>query len=92
MWKIKITYDDKSKLTLTGKHKDIPYRLAIKYFMEYVNGRQCEAIYQQYPKKDHPEMDLFDKIDELENCLIWRGFSEIRRIMWPTMANTNFAA
>ena len=42
MWKIKITYEDKSKATLTGKHKDIPYRLAVKYFMEYVNGRQCE--------------------------------------------------
>ena len=27
MWKIKITYSDKSKLTLTGKHKDIPYRI-----------------------------------------------------------------
>lgn len=66
MWKIKITYDDKSKATLTGKHKDIPYRLAVKYFMEYVNGRQCEAIYQQYPKKDHPEMSLSDKIEELE--------------------------
>lgn len=24
MWKIFITYDDKSKVTLTGKHKDIP--------------------------------------------------------------------
>ena len=66
MWKIKITYDDKSKATLTGKHKDIPYRLAVKYFMEYVNGRQCEAIYQQYQKKDHPEMSLSDKIEELE--------------------------
>lgn len=66
MWKIKITYDDKSKATLTGKHKDIPYRLAVKYFMEYVNGRQCEAIYQQYPKNDHPEMSLSDKIEELE--------------------------
>ena len=66
MWKIRITYDDKSKLTLTGKHKDIPYRLAVKYFMEYVNGRPCEAIYQQYPKNKYPEMDLFDKIDQME--------------------------
>lgn len=24
MWKIFIEYDDKSKLTITGKHKDIP--------------------------------------------------------------------
>lgn len=66
MWKIRITYDDKSKLTLTGKHKDIPYRLAVKYFMEYVNGRNCEAVYQRYPKKNYPAMDLFEKIDEME--------------------------
>ncbi len=39
MWKIKIAYSDTSKLTLTGKHKDIPYSLAIKYYMDYVNGR-----------------------------------------------------
>ena len=48
------------------KHKDIPYRLAVKYFIDYVNGRRCEAIYQQYPKKKYPEMDLFDKINEME--------------------------
>lgn len=66
MWKIKVEYDDKSKLTLTGKHKDIPLRLAMKFFNDYVNGRRCKAIYQQYPKKDHAEMDLFDKIEELE--------------------------
>ena len=67
MWKIKIEYDDKSKLTLTGKHKDIPLRLALKYYHEYINGKSCKAVYQQYPKKDHEEMDLFDKIDELES-------------------------
>ena len=66
MWKIRITYDDKSKLTLTGKHKDSPYRLAMKYFMDYVNGRECEAVYQQYPKKKYPAMDLFEKIEALE--------------------------
>lgn len=27
MWKIRIEYDDHSKLTLTGRHKDIPYRI-----------------------------------------------------------------
>jgi len=53
-------------LTLTGKHKDIPYRLAMKYFMEYVNGRRCEAVYQRYPKKTYPAMDLFEKIEEME--------------------------
>lgn len=66
MWKIKIEYDDKSKITLTGKHKDIPLYLAIKYHNEYASGRICEAIYQQYPKKDYEEMDLFDKIEELK--------------------------
>ncbi len=67
MWKIKVEYDDKSKLTLTGKHKDIPLRLALKYFHDYVNGRRCKAVYQQYPKKNHEEMSLPDKIEELES-------------------------
>ena len=66
MWKIKIEYYDKSKLILTGKHKDIPLCLALKYHNEYVAGRRCKAVYQQYPKKNHEEMDLFDKIEELK--------------------------
>ncbi len=65
MWKIKIEYDDKSKLTLTGKHKDIPIGLAIKYHNKYIDGKRCNAVYQQYPKKDHEKIDLFDKIEEL---------------------------
>lgn len=56
MWKIFIEYEDKSKVTLTGKHKDIPLRLALKYHNEYVGGRICKATYQQYPKKDHESM------------------------------------
>lgn len=68
MWKIKIEHDDKSRLTLTGKHKDIPLRLVLKYYNEYVFGRPsvCRATYQQYPKRSHKEMDLFDKIEELQ--------------------------
>lgn len=67
MWKIFITYDDKSKVTLTGKHKDIPLRLAWKYYLEYINGRKClRAEYQQYPKKEHESMELMDKIEQLE--------------------------
>ena len=66
MWKIFITYDDKSKVTLTGKHKDIPLRLALKYHREYVSGKRCRAIYQPYPKKGHKSMDLMDKIEQLE--------------------------
>lgn len=61
-----IEYDDKSRITLTGKQKDISLRLATKYHREYVNGRRCKAIYQQYPKKNHAAMDLFDKIEKLE--------------------------
>lgn len=45
MWKIFIEYDDKSKLTLTGKHKDIPVELASKYYIEYVKSSVCNAIY-----------------------------------------------
>ena len=41
MWKIFITYEDKSKVTLTGKHKDIPLRLAKKYYPEYVSDKRC---------------------------------------------------
>ena len=66
MWKIFITYDDKSKVTLTGKHKDIPLRLAWKYYMQYVNGKRANAVYLQYPKKDHESIDLMDKIEQLE--------------------------
>lgn len=35
MWKIFFEYSDKSKCTLTGKHKDIPLNLAIKYHNQY---------------------------------------------------------
>lgn len=51
MWKIFIEYDDKSKITLTGKHKDIPLDLAIKYHQLYVSGNRCKAVYQRYPKR-----------------------------------------
>lgn len=68
MWKIFITYNDKSKITLTGKQKDIPLRLALEYYRLYANGSSCSsAKYQRYPKKNYPEMDLTDKIEELEN-------------------------
>lgn len=66
MWKIFIEYDDKSKITLTGKHKDIPLDLAIKYHQLYISGNRCKAVYQRYPKKNYEPMSLFDKIDELE--------------------------
>ncbi len=65
MWKIFVEYSDKSRLTLTGKHKVIPLRLAVKYFNDYVLGHICKAIYQQYPKKDNEPIDLYEKIEEL---------------------------
>ena len=49
MWKIFFEYSDGSKCTLTGKHKDIPLRLAIKYQSEY-GVHACKSTYQQYPK------------------------------------------
>lgn len=67
MWKIFIEYEDKSKVTLTGKHKDIQLRLALKYHNEYASGKRCKATYQQYPKKDHEPMSLATKIMELQN-------------------------
>lgn len=65
MWKIKIIYSDKSKITLTGKHRDIPLELALHYHNLYVKGRYCENTYQQYPKKDYQSMNLAQKIEEL---------------------------
>lgn len=66
MWKIFIIYDDKSKLTITGKHQDIPLRLAVKYHNQYVAGRLCKDTYQQYPKKNHAGVALCEKIEELK--------------------------
>ena len=67
MWKIKIVYSDKSKCTLTGKHRDIPLELAKHYQNQYAAGKQSKATYQQYPKKNYEEIDLFQKIEELES-------------------------
>lgn len=67
MWKIRIEYDDHSKCTLTGKHKDIPLRLAKKYYDQCGSNPHCiKCEYQQYPIKTHKAMDLIEKIDELE--------------------------
>lgn len=67
MWKIFFEYSDKSKCTLTGKHKEIPLELARKYYNEC--GVSAEkAVYQQYPKKNNEPMDLLDKIEELEGA------------------------
>lgn len=67
MWKIFIEYDDKSRIVLTGKHKDIPLNLAYKYNLLYANSPSCvSAKYQRYPKKNYSEMNLMDKIEELE--------------------------
>lgn len=65
MWKIFFEYRDKSKCTITGRHKDIPLSLAIKYHNQFINA--CKAVYQQYPKKNHKPMDLIEKIEELES-------------------------
>lgn len=68
MWKIFFEYSDKSKCTLTGKHKDIPLELAKKYQKQY-GVHAASSTYQQYPKKDHEAMCLVDKIQELEAAL-----------------------
>lgn len=66
MWKIKINYADKSKVTLTGKDKDISLKLARKYYDQYIVGYLCNNVYQRYPKKDYPEITLQEKIKQLE--------------------------
>lgn len=65
MWKIFFKYSDKSKCTLTGKHKEIPLDLAIKYHNQY-GVHACKATYQQYPKKDHEPIELFEKINQMK--------------------------
>lgn len=64
MWKIFINYPDKSRLTLTGKHKDIPLRLAEKYYNQYATTI-CKAVYQRYSKKDYAAVGLYEKIEQL---------------------------
>ena len=64
MWKIFFEYNDKSKCTLTGKHKDIPLDLAIKYYKRY-GIHSVKSTYQQYPKKNHEPMELIEKINQL---------------------------
>ena len=65
MWKIFFEYADKSKCILTGKQKDIPSRLAIKYLKQYHDAQS--TIYQRYPKKNYKPMSLFEKIEQLES-------------------------
>lgn len=65
MWKIFIDYPDKSKLMLSGKHKDIPLWLAEKYYKRYATTI-CNAVYQWYPKKYFEPIGLFEKIEQLQ--------------------------
>ena len=65
MWKIFVEYADKSKLTLTGKQKDIPFRLAVMYYNQYCL-HATSAIYQQYPMKNHEAVSLADKILQMK--------------------------
>lgn len=67
MWKIFFEYSDKSKCTLTGKHKDIPLDLAIKYYKQY-GIHAAKSVYQQYPKKNHKPINLVDKIEQLKEA------------------------
>ena len=64
MWKLFVKYDDKSKTTLTGKHKEIPLELAIRCYIQFHGA--SSMVYQQYPKKDHKPMTLDEKIREYE--------------------------
>lgn len=63
MWKICFEYTDGSKCTITGKQKEIPLGLAIKYHNQYGAGAK-KATYQQYPKKDYEPIELFEMIDQ----------------------------
>ncbi len=57
MWKVIFHYGDGSKLTFTGKGKEIPPKLVREYASTY--AKSCEsAVYQRYPKKDHEPQDF----------------------------------
>lgn len=62
MWKIFFTYSDKSRCTVKGKGTITP-GLAVKSYYRY-GLHAAEAIYQQYPKKDHEPVPLEEKIRE----------------------------
>ena len=64
MWKIFFEYEGGDRLTLTGKQKDIPLRLAEKYQNLY-GIHSVKATYQQYPKKNHEPLTLSEKIEQL---------------------------
>lgn len=66
MWKIFFEYEDGGQLTITGKEKDIPLRLALKYHNLYSKCTTTREEYQQYPKAKHDSMPLVDKIRQLE--------------------------
>lgn len=63
MWKIFFTYSDKSRCTVTGKGTITP-EIAVKCYYRY-GLYATEAIYQQYPKKDHEPVPLEEKMREL---------------------------
>lgn len=64
MWKIFFEYTDGSKITITGKQKDIPLRLAEKYTKAY-GLHATSAKYQKYPIKSNKKITLAEKIEQL---------------------------
>lgn len=62
MWKIFFNYKDKSRCTVKGKGTITP-GLAAKCYYRY-GLHATEAIYQQYPKKDHAPVPLEEKMRE----------------------------
>lgn len=56
MWKLTVKYNDGSQGTIEGKQKAITPVLLGKYLGVYATAK--EAIYQQYPKKDHEAIVL----------------------------------
>lgn len=61
MWKIFFTYSDNSKLTLTGKAKEISQE-QIKHYWNQYGQHASSAIYQQYPKKNYEPVNLIDMV------------------------------
>lgn len=60
MWRIVFTYNDKSTLKISGKHKDIPGCLVEKYLREYARPNNDGGFYQKSPYKNNPPVPLAD--------------------------------
>ncbi len=64
MWKATFIFSDHSKLTVKGKGT-ITFSNALRCWKDYGGMHSEQSTYQQYPKKDHPEVCFRKKLKEV---------------------------